>query len=219
MKSDAPKHKKRRIFVGVVLLMIALFTAKAWNDTMIDPQVMRTTVTSGKLSANSDPITVALISDIHVAGPDMPPERLKRIVTQVNALEPDYLFVAGDFISEKRTATRLYTATEAIAPFSGLNSEIRKIAVPGNHDHWFDMPALKVELKKAGFMLLANEAAEIGPFVIGRRLRFWINRLLCQMLTMVDNTSILARNTYQDTVMIRQGTKGNLEVNPPLRFI
>ena len=43
-----------------------------------------------------------LISDIHVAGPDMPPARLARIVAQVNALRPDIVLIAGDFVSDKR---------------------------------------------------------------------------------------------------------------------
>ncbi len=151
----------------IVLLAAALLAVKAWSDTMSDPQVMRIAITSDSLVSDGSPVTIALISDIHVAGPDMPPERLERIVTQINALEPDYLFVAGDFISEKRTATRLYSAEEAVAPLSGLNSGIVKIAVPGNHDHWFDMPALASEIRKAGFTLLTNDAMQVGPFAVG----------------------------------------------------
>jgi len=128
---------------------------------------MRTQVQLAEFPAGEAPVTIALISDIHVAGPDMPPERLGRIAEQINALSPDYLLVAGDFISDKRTATHIYTAEEAIAPLRQLDAGIIKIAVPGNHDHWFDLPSLQSELVEAGFRVIANSAIQAGPLVIG----------------------------------------------------
>ena len=167
MEVHASKNRKRRLVTLGVLALAAGFAAKAYNDTMSAPQVMRASVTFDTLSASAEQVTIALVSDIHVAGPDMPPSRLSEIVEQINSLDPDYLMVAGDFISEKRAATRLYSAKEAIAPFNDLNTDIRKIAVPGNHDHWFNMPALKTELEAAGFTLLVNEAIQLQGLSVG----------------------------------------------------
>ncbi|RIV79813.1 phosphohydrolase [Pelagerythrobacter aerophilus] len=128
---------------------------------------MRLTARLDGLPAGTPPMRLLLLSDIHVSGPDMPPERLARIVEQANRLQPDVVLIAGDFVSEKRTATRLYSAAEAIAPLAALKAPLGKIAVPGNHDHWFGVAAVRRELERAGFTVLANAAVRAGPLAIG----------------------------------------------------
>ena len=140
---------------------------KAWGDTLGEPVVQRTAVAAAGLPAGSAPVTIALISDIHVAGPDMPPERLSRIVAQLNALEPDLVAIAGDFVSEKGTATHVYTPEEVVAPLAELSAPLGVVAVLGNHDHWFDDDGLREELETAGLTVLVNEAAQFGPLALG----------------------------------------------------
>lgn len=151
----------------MLLAAVAALTAKAWSDTVAGPDVMRLTARIKGIPADTPPMRLLLLSDIHVAGPDMPPERLARIVQQANALRPDVVLIAGDFVSEKRTATRLYPAEAAIAPLAALEAPSGKIAVLGNHDHWFGIAAVRRELEKAGFTVLANAAARAGPLAIG----------------------------------------------------
>jgi predicted MPP superfamily phosphohydrolase len=160
------KRKRQLVLALFVLLLVAL-AAKAWRDTMADPTVQRATLTLPQLPPGTPPIRLALLSDIHVAGPDMPPERLARIVAQVNALEPDLVLIAGDLVSEKRLATHIYTPAEVVAPLGKLEARLGVVAVPGNHDHWFDMPGLAAELRNHGIVLLANAAHRAGPLVIG----------------------------------------------------
>lgn len=159
-------NKVRWAFILLLAAAMAV-VAKAWSDTTAEPEIVRFTAQLDGLPASTPPLRLLLLSDIHVAGPDMPPERLARIVEQANRLAPDLALIAGDFVSEKRTATRLYPAGEAIAPLTALKAPLGKIAVPGNHDHWFDMAAVHRELERAGFTVLANEAVRIGPLTIG----------------------------------------------------
>ncbi|MGV2495839.1 metallophosphoesterase [Pelagerythrobacter aerophilus] len=156
----------RWVFV-VLLAAAAALAAKAWSDTAAEPEIMRLTARLDGLPAGTPPVRLLLLSDIHVSGPDMPPERLARIVEQANRLQPDVVLIAGDFVSEKRTATRLYSAAEAIAPLAALKAPLGKIAVPGNHDHWFGVAAVRRELERAGFTVLANAAVRAGPLAIG----------------------------------------------------
>ncbi|WP_086739343.1 metallophosphoesterase [Erythrobacter colymbi] len=154
--------------LAAVLLLAALVAAKAWHDTMRAPAVERLVVESAALPAGSPPVTIALLSDIHVAGPDMPPERLARIVAQVNALKPDLVAISGDLVSEKRTASHIYTPAEVVAPLGRLSAPLGVVLVPGNHDHWFGWEKLAAEIVRyPQITVLRNEALVRGPLVIG----------------------------------------------------
>ncbi len=165
LNTPQPRSRKR----ACIAIFLALFALawKVWADTTAVPVVHRTTIYLDGFPAGHGPFTVALISDIHVAGPDMPPERLTRIVKQINGLSPDLVLIAGDFISDKRTATRLYSGEAAVAPLRALDKNIIRIAVPGNHDHWYEYAAIMSALESAGFTVLRNEAVEVGPLAIG----------------------------------------------------
>lgn len=158
---------KRGWLLAALLAAVLALGGKAWHDTMRDPVVQRTTVTLKGMPTGAKPITIALISDIHVAGPDMPPERLVRIVAQINALQPDAVLIAGDFVSDKGTATHVYRPEEIIAPLAALDTPLGTLAAPGNHDHWYDLPGLKRELGKAGIRLVSNGVVRLGPLVVG----------------------------------------------------
>ncbi|MCM0001058.1 MAG: metallophosphoesterase [Erythrobacter sp.] len=154
--------------VAAALVLAVLVVVKAWHDTMRAPVVERLVVESPALPAGAEPVTIALISDIHVAGPDMPPERLARVVEQINALKPNLVAIAGDLVSEKRAASHIYNAAEAIAPLGKLSAPLGVVLVPGNHDHWFGWEKLAAELERYPHItVLRNEALAAGPLVIG----------------------------------------------------
>lgn len=145
-----------------------VIAAKAGYDTLRNPAIPRAVIESPTLAPGARPVTIAFLSDIHVAGPDMPPERLARIVAEVNALKPDLVAIAGDLISEKRTASHIYTAAEAVAPLGKLSAPLGVVVVPGNHDHWFGWDKLATELARyPQITVLRNQAAVKGPLVIG----------------------------------------------------
>lgn len=145
--------------LGLALLAFAYWTA------LRDPVVRRAEVSLAGLG--SRPATILLLSDLHVAGPDMPPERLRRIVDQANALAPDLVLIAGDFVSDRRLSLRHYPEGEAVAPLAGLRARWGVFAVLGNHDHWRDAKGMRAALGKAGIRLLDNQAARAGPFALG----------------------------------------------------
>ncbi len=157
----------RKTLIALAVLAI-FFGWKIWSDTMSDPVVERLVITTAQLPAGSEPITIALLADIHMAGPDMPPERVERVVAQTNALGADIIAVAGDLVSEKRTGTRHYTPKQVIAPLGELSAPSGVVLVPGNHDHWFGWDALSAEL--AAFphiQVLQNEALQLPGVALG----------------------------------------------------
>ena len=163
--------RNRRLIVLALALAMgigAILAATAWRHTMSAPIVRRTSVVLDGMAAGRPPVRIALISDIHVAGPDMPPARLSRIVAQINALRPDIVLVAGDMLGDDRhLVTRRYSAEQAIAPLAGLAAPLGVYVAPGNHDHWTDLPGLARAMERHGVTLLANRAVQAGPLVVG----------------------------------------------------
>lgn len=156
--------------IRILLLLVALAIALAgwcyWT-AVADPVVREASVGLADWPAGAPPVRAVLISDIHVAGPDMPPARLARIVARINALRPDIVLIAGDFVSDKRASTRHYAQAEAAAPLAGLRPRLGSFAVMGNHDHWRDGAGAHRALAAAGVRLLDNEAVAAGPLALG----------------------------------------------------
>jgi predicted MPP superfamily phosphohydrolase len=146
---------------GLILLLVGYRTASA------EPVVRRAELALLPSGSAEAELRLVLISDIHVAGPDMPPERLVRIVAKINALRPDAVLIAGDLVSDKSVASRTYSLEEAIAPLRGLRARLGVYAVLGNHDHWRDADAARRALRMAGIAVLDNRAVRAGPLAIG----------------------------------------------------
>lgn len=132
-----------------------------------DPVVRTAQVVAPDWPENAAKMKLLLVSDVHVAGPDMPPERLAQIVEKMNKLGADMIMFAGDFVSDKRAATTLYSAEEALAPLKKLKADQGIDAVLGNHDHWRNTTAISKALKDASITILTNEAMQVGPIALG----------------------------------------------------
>lgn len=155
----------RRLLLLLVLAFLGL-AAVGYHNAIRDPVVREAAVALPRWPPDSPPLRVALLSDLHVAGPDMPPERLARIVADVNARTPDLVLIAGDFVSDKAVATRRYPAGAAVAPLKGLAAPLGVVAVLGNHDHWRSAAAMRAALAAAGVEVLRNETTRHGPILV-----------------------------------------------------
>jgi len=133
-----PSHWKR--WTLTILLAALLLLVWMYRNATADPRLGFTRLEMDGLAA---PIRLVLLSDIHMAGPDMPPERGRRIVGQINSLHPDLILIAGDSVSDKAMSTHQYSAADAVVPLAVLRARDGVIAVLGNHDHWRDAGALR----------------------------------------------------------------------------
>lgn len=158
------KSWRRGMALALGLTALIGLGIKAHHDTMDDPLVRQAQVPLPGLGA---PLKVLLVSDIHVAGPDMPPERLAHIVGELNRLNPDMVLIAGDFISDKPIATKHYPTDQALAPLAGLKARWGTVAVLGNHDYYRGAKEVRAVLEHLGIRVLVNEAARVGPLTIG----------------------------------------------------
>lgn len=156
----------KRVFLMTSLAGAALLLV-GYGTAVSEPKVREARVAIPGWPDGAPSLRLLLISDVHVAGPDMPPARLRRIVGRINRRAPDIVLIAGDLVSDKRIATRYYSHEEAVAPLAALRPRLATLAVLGNHDHWRDSAAARRALARAGIRLLSNQAVQVGPVAVG----------------------------------------------------
>jgi predicted MPP superfamily phosphohydrolase len=147
---------------------IALWFAvvAGWLGAQADPVVRHAFVHAASYPQATAPVTLLLIADTEVAGPDMPPARLVRIIAQARTLRPDVVVFAGDLVSARTIASRHYDPVEAITPLAPLKGRLGTVAVLGNHDHDIGARAVTAALRRNGITVLDNRAVRIGPLAI-----------------------------------------------------
>jgi predicted MPP superfamily phosphohydrolase len=155
-------------FLLILAALLLLFLGWCYWGAVADPVVRETRIGLPGFPAGQAPVRVAFLSDIHVQGPDMPPERVARIVGQVNAQRPDLVLIAGDFIGSRSLSTHHYSPAEIAAPLRGLRARLGVIAVLGNHEYMSgNARAMRDALTAVGIRVLANQAVQAGPLAIG----------------------------------------------------
>ncbi|NQU78050.1 metallophosphoesterase [Candidatus Falkowbacteria bacterium] len=91
---------------------------------------------------------IVFMADVH-CGPFLSNERASKIVSRVNALEPDLIILGGDYVQRDK---------KYIAPcfeeLSRLEAPLGVYGVTGNHDFWEDYDLTVASMEKAGIILL-----------------------------------------------------------------
>lgn len=161
---------------GLVCTLILILAGAGWLilNASAMPQVRLAEIALPfPADAALDPVTVALLTDTHMSGPDNSPARMARIVAQINALRPDLILLGGDYIGDDKGGAT-YDARASIAPLAGLRAPLGVVAVLGNHDSRsaLNRVALSsrdwaVAFSRIGITLLQDGVVRRGPLVIG----------------------------------------------------
>jgi hypothetical protein len=146
--------------IPLVVLGIGVRSARA------DPVVHRAVVSLSDWPEGARPVTIALLSDVHVGNLVTDSARFERIATRVTALRPDLIVLAGDFIAGHEPADAR-SAPELAGGLTRLRAPLGVLAVLGNHDHWTSTSRVRAALERADVTVLANTAVRRGPLAIG----------------------------------------------------
>jgi predicted MPP superfamily phosphohydrolase len=149
----------RRLILLVVFAGLALAAFGVWS-ALQDPVVVRYRLPMPGLKA---PLRIVQLSDSHVSRIDMPPERLARVVAQMNALHPDLFLLTGDYVSGDPERWSAAETRAALAPFAALRAPLGVFAVLGNHD---DPLRTLAGLAGGPVRLLVGQRADAGPVQI-----------------------------------------------------
>lgn len=82
-------------------------------------------------------MSIAVMSDLHVAAPWVSLQEIEQITHTVNAAQPDLIILAGDFLAGHTIPGRRANAVEIVDALSNLTAPQGVYAILGNHD-WQD---------------------------------------------------------------------------------
>jgi predicted MPP superfamily phosphohydrolase len=113
------------------------------------------------------PLRIGVLSDTHVGAPHVTPERVGRVVAQLNRERPDIIVFLGDYAGgHEPAAVRAQpdrsVILRGVAALAGAQAPQGRFAVLGNHDWWFDGPAVRAALQRIGVPVLENSAVRIA---------------------------------------------------------
>ena len=99
-------------------------------------------------------LRVAHLSDFHLhSGSQL--DYYKNVVQQVNAGNPDLVFITGDFAAD------LYGIEMLPQVLQPLSSRLGNFAILGNHDYWTDPGRVSGVVSEAGFVMLDGSRLHI----------------------------------------------------------
>ncbi|MCL4538669.1 MAG: metallophosphoesterase, partial [Bacteroidetes bacterium] len=143
--------KKAAIGIGAYTFLGAMYSIYNRDEYKIENVSLRLK----NLPSELEGIRIVMISDVH-SGLYMTEEDMSRYNEEVNKLNPDLIFIPGDFVTLK---------TDEIIPFvksfSGLKSKFGTFACLGNHDFFANPNVITEKLRENGISVLRNETQEL----------------------------------------------------------
>lgn len=157
-------RKKRterfRIIGNRVNLVLLAFAAVLATVGMVGgtgvPRVKEETISVNHLPDGADGLAVAVLADLHVDGITQA-DRIRKIVERTNALNPDIVIIAGDFVDGT-----VPVHGDDLRPLADLKARYGVFGVPGNHEYYSGYEEWMEFLPTLGIRMLHNEHVQTG---------------------------------------------------------
>lgn len=161
----SPARSKVRNLLVIIFLTLIIGQFAVYIDAKyIEPNWIEVKVLSlsgKKFGTELASMNIIQLSDLHIEKIGF---REKSLIRKVNALNPDLVFITGDFVNERQGLASLEMVLSSLRVKKGI------YAVLGDNDL---IPELKAVLKKVNVHLLENENARVsvndtsGLWVVG----------------------------------------------------
>ena len=125
-------------------------------------------------------LRAVVISDPHIVDPWFPLSRWKTVIDTAQALNPDIIFMLGDYITGMRLRTARVPVQDIARVAGQLKAPLGVYSINGNHDYWGDFalqrighgkPAIQKACEDAGIAVLTNRAVRL----VKDGLPFWVS--------------------------------------------
>lgn len=148
------------VFLAIILILYGSIHAQS-------TKVNHYSVSINKNAGNIKKLNVVMVSDIHI-GAIINKQRVDKMVTEINKLNPDIIFIAGDTVDSDYQPLVDYDCKSS---FLKLKSKYGTYIIPGNHEYFGSNPEKTLSYYKAsGFNLLTDQYVLIDNsfYVVGR---------------------------------------------------
>jgi len=130
-----------------------------WEPDQLE--VRRVTLALPGWPLGHEPLTVAVMSDLHAGSPHIDATKIARIVESINAARPDLVLLLGDYVIQGVVGGTRMDPVEIGGLLAGLQASLGVYAVLGNHDWWDGAEAVRRALTQTGAAVIDNEAHRI----------------------------------------------------------
>lgn len=144
-----------RVNLALLVLAAVLATVGMVGGTGV-PRVKEETIAVNRLPEGADGLTVAVLADLHVDGITRA-DRIRKIVERTNALSPDIVIIAGDFVDGT-----VPVHGDDLRPLADLKARYGVFGVPGNHEYYSGYEEWMEFLPALGIRMLHNEHVLTG---------------------------------------------------------
>lgn len=137
-------------------IAVMLLAGLGVYQAILVPQVRHVEVEIPELPASMDGLRVVHLTDLHISRLFQAPW-VEEVVARTNALNPDLVLISGDLIDGTVAARKA-----DVAPLDKLTAMLGVIAIPGNHEYYFNQGDWNAEFQRLGIQMLVNQHAVIG---------------------------------------------------------
>jgi hypothetical protein len=166
----------RKIFIGVVGLgaFLALWAF------VFEPSRLVTRQQTLQIPSLPTGLRVAVWSDLHAGSPFIGIHKVRRVINETNALQPDLILLLGDYVIQGVIGGSFIEPSVIANELKALRAPLGVCAVLGNHDHWDDAHKIEKVLSDAGIRVLENKAVQLqfnlAPFWVLGLIDEWHNK-------------------------------------------
>jgi len=153
---------RKRLLLSIAFVVVMVLTV--WGF-VIEPNrlvVNEVSLPIAEVDARFGNLKVALISDLHVGSPWVDLKKLHDVVAKTNAVKPDLILLAGDFVAESVIGGHFLDAESIAAELGNLSAPLGTFAVLGNHDWVYDGKRVTTALTSVGIHVIENGAVRIN---------------------------------------------------------
>ncbi|WP_086314453.1 hypothetical protein A5821_002024 [Enterococcus sp. 7F3_DIV0205] len=155
------------VWLGSMLLVVILFCYGSWQAQQV--KTINYRVTIDKTANNKlKKLKAVLISDLHL-GYVNDVKKLEKIVTKINQMHPDVVFISGDLFDGNYKA--LQDTSGIQKQFKRLSSTYGTYMCWGNHDAGETFEKMKALVEASDIVLLEDEMTVVGEeiLIVGRK--------------------------------------------------
>lgn len=154
------RRKFKKLFL--VLTFLISLTVLIWYSFIFEPnniQIERISIAIENLPEEFEGTKIVHLTDFHSKNFG---EREKRVLEILEDLDPDLVFITGDFIDH---TTKDINSCQKFWRELGSRYQGRIFGVLGNHEYWIDhidADSIKNLLEESGIVILSNENEKIS---------------------------------------------------------